>query len=143
MPNGEETMGWVYGIAILVVCVFLGAIAWYMMGDDDIVVVGGLGRMPGEMLMDTAVMGPPTAPYIPPPPPPPTYMFHQGKDSPGNDIKRMASLANQIQDLQDTCDSLPGCKGFNTNAWMKKTIRPESQWRIWTSDPNKGMYVKQ
>ena len=55
----------------------------------------------------------------------------------------MADLKNQIQALKNECDSLPDCKGFNTNAWLKHKIKPQDQWRTWTSDPNKGLYVKQ
>lgn len=70
------------------------------------------------------------------------YMFIQGMDSGGNDIKNMAELKNKVNALKAECDALSNCAGFNTNAWLKHTIKPSNQWRRWTNDPAKGMYVK-
>ncbi len=70
------------------------------------------------------------------------YRFVPYMDSGGNDIKNARGLANNIPELQGTCTALPNCRGFNTNGWLKHTLRPESQWNKWTSDPNKGFYVK-
>ena len=70
------------------------------------------------------------------------YVFHQGMDSGGNDIKQKASIVNDIDLLKEWCTACPQCKGFNTNAWMKHTISPETSWHNWTDDPNKGLYVK-
>lgn len=71
-----------------------------------------------------------------------TYAFHQGKDSDGNDIKRVAVLANNVPGLKEWCTKEPACKGFNTNAWMKSVLKPQSLWNTWTQDPTKGLYVK-
>jgi len=71
----------------------------------------------------------------------PQYKFYQGMDSPGNDITN-SGLNDKIPELKDWCNKQPPCKGFNTNAWMKNIILPESNWSKWTTDPNKGLYVK-
>ncbi len=69
------------------------------------------------------------------------YTFYPGMDSPGNDIQN-SNLPDKIPELKAWCDNQPPCKGFNTNAWMKNVILPEAQWSKWTTDPNKGLYVK-
>lgn len=70
---------------------------------------------------------------------PQTYAFIPFKDSPGNNIgTRSGSLASQME----WCDNNPRCKGFKTNGSMKKVILPESQLSTWTTDPDKGLYVK-
>jgi hypothetical protein len=71
-----------------------------------------------------------------------TYYFYPGMDSNLGDIEN-SGLADNIAALKSRCDALPGCQGFNTNAWMKKTILPRAQWNQWTSDPNKGLYTVQ
>jgi hypothetical protein len=73
-----------------------------------------------------------------------SYTFHQGMDSGGYDMSHQGGLANNIPGLKAWCTEREACKGFNTNGWMKNTIRPQSQWYQWekTGDPNKGMFVK-
>jgi hypothetical protein len=70
-----------------------------------------------------------------------TYNFYQGVDSGGNDIGN--SSPNTIPALQQVCNENIRCKGFNTNGWVKHTIKPQSLWsKHGGSDPTKGMYVK-
>ena len=73
----------------------------------------------------------------------PVYKFYPGKDSWNGDLKHMPSLANKPNQLKQTCNTLDGCKGFNTNGWLKNRIKPQNEWKTWTSNPNKGLYVKQ
>lgn len=74
--------------------------------------------------------------------PPPEYSFHPYMDSAGNDIRQIRDLVNKVDELKAECDALADCVGFNTNAWLKRSIRPESQWVRWTGDPSKGLYIK-
>jgi hypothetical protein len=69
------------------------------------------------------------------------YVFYPGKDSGGNDIKQSAADANNVDKLKATCDNTGGCVGFNTNGWLKHTIKPQASWTTWTTDPNKGMWT--
>ena len=68
------------------------------------------------------------------------YTFVQGMDSGGNDLVK--GPADNIKELIDTCNANPNCKGFNTNGWIKHTISPQSYWTKWTSDKQKGLYIK-
>ena len=74
---------------------------------------------------------------------PAVYNFYQGLDSGGGDITQRGDLANNVPGLQYACNNAAGCKGFNTNGWIKNTISPQSQWTNWTSEPSKGFYLKQ
>jgi hypothetical protein len=76
----------------------------------------------------------------PPPPPPPTYTFTKFMDSGRNDIRWDQNKS--LEQLKDACNSLSNCRGFNTNGWLKHTIKPQNEWINWTSDPTKGLYVK-
>ncbi len=72
-----------------------------------------------------------------------TYVFHQGKDSGSNDITQRPDLKDNIDSLQDACNNLPNCMGFNTNGWLKYAIAPESQWHTWAGATTKqGLYVR-
>ena len=71
-----------------------------------------------------------------------SYTFHPGMDSGGHDIHNKGNLANNVAGLKAHCTSLPNCKAFNTNGWIKHTVRPKAQWYKWTSDPKKGMYTR-
>ena len=70
----------------------------------------------------------------------PDYSFHQGMDSTGNDIKNVPGKSPE--ELKSSCDSVGGCRGFNTNGWLKSVILPEGEWSRWTGEPYKGLYVK-
>lgn len=72
-----------------------------------------------------------------------TYYFYPGMDSNLGDIENAQGMADNVPALKARCDALPNCQGFNTNAWMKSTIKPRAQWNQWTSDPNKGLYTVQ
>lgn len=70
------------------------------------------------------------------------YSFHQGQDSPNGNIGNQADLVNNTTGLAKYCDSMPNCTGFNTNGWVKSSIKPESEWTRWTEDKSKGLFVK-
>jgi hypothetical protein len=70
------------------------------------------------------------------------YTFHQGKDSYGNDIVHRTDLADKVPELKAFCNTTPDCKGFHTGGWIKKSFLPQDQWKTWTTDPNKGIYVR-
>ncbi len=67
------------------------------------------------------------------------YVFYQGLDSGGNDIRQDESQDN-IEELKKQCDKEPKCIGFNTNGWLKQLLNPFSKWVKWTDEPNKGFY---
>ena len=67
------------------------------------------------------------------------FDFRPFLDSSGNDIKRASGNINAIA---SECFSNPRCAGFNSNGWMKHTLRDQSQWSRWTDDSTKGFYVK-
>ena len=67
------------------------------------------------------------------------FNFFPLKDSSGNDI---GNRTGGVEVLAKLCSSDPNCRGFNSNGWLKHTIRNQSQWSTWTSDPTKGLYVK-
>jgi hypothetical protein len=73
---------------------------------------------------------------------PSQYTFYQGMDSDGNDINQQANLVDNISGLESWCTAQPSCKGFNTNGWMKQNILPQGQWSKWTTEPTKGLYVR-
>lgn len=73
----------------------------------------------------------------------PGYLFCQGKESPQGDIGNQAILANNLPSLVGYCNAVANCKGFNTNGWFKNEIKDQTLWNNWTTDPNKGLYVKQ
>ena len=70
------------------------------------------------------------------------YSFHQGKDSHGYDIEKYWFEGITIDHMKARCDADPKCLGFNSNGWMKKYLRPESDWNHWTNVETKGFYVK-
>ena len=69
------------------------------------------------------------------------YIFTQGMDSGGNDIRRSGN-ADNVNELKKECDADPNCAGFNTNGFLKNKLNPVNTWSKWTDDPNKGFYVK-
>jgi len=72
------------------------------------------------------------------------YEFHARMDSSGFDIRNLRNAANGggVEYYAEWCNKFDDCKGFNSNGWAKRTIRPKSQWRRWTSNSSKGLYVK-
>ncbi len=83
-----------------------------------------------------------TQPVVTPLPSPrrPKWMFYQGKDSGGNDI---GNFPGSLEQIKAKCESLPNCKGFNDNGWIKHTLSMSAltSGGNWTSDPNKGFRV--
>ena len=67
------------------------------------------------------------------------YVFYQGLDSGGNDI-RQDTNKDDIEKLKEQCDNEEKCIGFNTNGWLKFILNPFSKWTKWTDEPNKGFY---
>jgi len=67
------------------------------------------------------------------------YVFFPYADSNGNDIVKVETVPEAF----DACSSDPECKGFNSNGFVKHTIKPKTNWVTWTKDPFLGMYVKQ
>ena len=68
------------------------------------------------------------------------FQFYPMMDSHGNDIKW--SNAGGIEAYAKECMMRTDCQGFNSNGWLKRTVRPQSEWNKWTSDKTKGFYVK-
>jgi hypothetical protein len=71
-----------------------------------------------------------------------SYTFYQGKDSAGYDIEYYSFPGITVENMKARCDSLPDCKGFNTNGWIKFYVKDQSQWDHWTNDASKGFYMK-
>lgn len=89
---------------------------------------------------------PTTAPApIPEPAPAPAvprnvqYDFVPKYDSSGGDIGKKNG---SIDELKVLCTADPNCKGFNSNGWLKNTIKPSSEWKKWTDDDKLGFYTK-
>jgi hypothetical protein len=68
------------------------------------------------------------------------YDFYANLDSSGGDISN--SDQSSISEFAEECDALSNCKGFNTNGWLKHTIKPGRQWTTLGSNPEDGLYVK-
>lgn len=66
------------------------------------------------------------------------WMFYQGLDSGDNDI---GPFGDTLPNMKAKCLSMPDCKGFNDNGWMKHTLRPKNEWYHWIDDPTKGFRV--
>jgi len=77
------------------------------------------------------------------PPPQPTYNFYPTRDSSGNNIRQDIWAADNVPALTRACNQLKNCMGFSTDGSLKYRIIPQSQWKLWTTNPNKGLYVKQ
>jgi hypothetical protein len=68
------------------------------------------------------------------------YVFYQGMDSNGNDIVHHPNKS--VEQLKTLCSANVFCKGFNSNGWLKLKINPKNTWGSWTTDPQKGLFVK-
>ena len=73
----------------------------------------------------------------------PNYQYCKFKDSDQGDLVIRKDLANNVAGLVSACNTVTNCKGFNTNGVLKANLVEPSKWVSWTTDPNKGMYVKQ
>lgn len=72
----------------------------------------------------------------------PTYTFYPTMDSSGSNIRQDIYIANNVPALKKACGQLDNCVGFSTDGSLKYLIRPRSKWKTWTTDPNKGLYVR-
>jgi hypothetical protein len=70
------------------------------------------------------------------------YVFWAGYDSTSGDLMYKNPSSNSQLDMIRYCDSTPGCKGFNTNGYMKGNIKPLRSWYSFTSNSCEGMYIK-
>lgn len=74
----------------------------------------------------------------------PGFNWQQNLDSTGNDITRNSTAT--MEQLASMCVADPNCKGFNTNGFIKSTIRPRAEWSGWgdaVCDRDVGLFVKQ
>lgn len=85
------------------------------------------GEGPVKMPISTQVLAPQ-----------PKWMFYKGLDSNGGDIGNFPGSLTQIK---AKCESLPDCKGFNDNGWLKNVLLSRNLWSKWTDDPNKGFRI--
>jgi len=58
-----------------------------------------------------------------------TYVTHSGKDSGGNNLKRLEGADTEA--LEEACSADPACAGFNSAGWLKSKIVEESEWYDW------------
>lgn len=150
----------IIGIIVLLGCCCLSSLSssafiFLQMQNMDIKIPTSIfGSTPTPTLTPTPT---PTTTPIPTPTPTPTlistpdidfikpstrpYNFYQGKDSTEGDISQVEDLKDNIDALKLLCDDTPNCIGFNTKAWLKHTIKPQEEWKVWTTDPKKGIYV--
>ena len=72
------------------------------------------------------------------------YLFYQGKDSSGGDMVRASNASNKIPELSMACLLNPMCKGFNSNAWLKQSVKSPSRFSTVSSFtlPHQGVYIK-
>ncbi len=74
---------------------------------------------------------------------PKTFTYYAGKDSNGGDMIYFPDLANNVPALKSWCVANPNCKGFNTNGFMKSTIKTPAYLTPWPIDTTKGVYLVQ
>lgn len=67
------------------------------------------------------------------------YTFYDMLDSYGNDYTQ---LSGDISTLKAACSANPRCVGFNSNGWMKYSLRPLADWSIAFSSSGLGLYKK-
>ena len=70
------------------------------------------------------------------------YIFYKGMDSEGNNIIKRGGLAGNIPRLKAACNTTPGCKGFNTQGWLKNNVELYERWSNLMPGSNKGFYVR-
>ena len=76
------------------------------------------------------------------------WIFYPMVDSSGGDyVKPDTDRPYQHQNknldmLKKYAEANPDIIAFNSNGWMKTQLRPESEWRKWTTNPKLGLYVK-
>lgn len=125
-PESGNGMKWAIGLGVVLVVVYLY-----------------VNSKKSEVVPVTPVPGPGSLPQPAPKPitpvaPTPKWMFYQGLDSTGNDI---GNFPGDVATLKAKCLSMPDCKGFNDNGWLKNTLIPKASWLPWTNEANKGFRV--
>lgn len=70
------------------------------------------------------------------------YEFYSLLDSNFGDIGGQRT-GKTLQQLAAECSSLPDCQSFNTNGYLKKSVKTLDQFQRLTGDPCHGLYVKQ
>jgi len=67
------------------------------------------------------------------------FQFYPYFDSHGGDLKR---AIGDVDDFAEECYRNPNCKGFNSNGWLKDTVKNQSEWSQWTDDSSLGFYLR-
>ena len=67
------------------------------------------------------------------------FQFYPYYDSNGGDLKRGIG---GVDDFAAECYNNPNCKGFNSNGWLKHTVKNRSKWSRWTNDSSLGFYLR-
>ena len=70
------------------------------------------------------------------------FVFHSYMDSNGGDIGGARIESGEVSDFAAVCRKHPDCKGFNSNGWVKKTIRPSNEWSVSFENRYSGLYLK-
>ena len=68
------------------------------------------------------------------------FDFYPMMDSNGYDIGLFSP--GEVEEYADLCSARENCNGFNSNGYLKHTIRNQMDWIKWTDDQNLGLYVK-
>lgn len=69
------------------------------------------------------------------------YQFFHGMDSSEGDIDYRPDLANDVAKLMLECNKNKECVAFNTEGWLKATLKPKSEWKLYMTTKDKGLYV--
>ena len=70
-----------------------------------------------------------------------SFTFFPKKDSRGGDIGER--VIGPLHYIAAVCRKNSECLGFNSNGWLKNTIRNETEWdNNWTQDESKGFFLK-
>jgi len=72
-----------------------------------------------------------------------TYKYHSNKNSLGRNIYQYNQYKNNVDQLKKKCNMIERCKGFNTNGWLKYSLKPKERWTNWGgNNTSRGFYVK-
>jgi len=69
------------------------------------------------------------------------WIFVQGVDSGGNDIRNNSKTDNW-KGLLDDASSDSTCCAVNTTGWMKRLLTPRASWSRWSANGFQGMFVR-
>eukprot|EP00873_Tetraselmis_striata_P009794 jgi/Tetstr1/430058/TSEL_019918.t1 len=73
----------------------------------------------------------------------PGYQYFKGQDFDGEDLAHEAALEDNLPALARKCQQMPECQAFNSQGWLKRSLKPYRSWYTWTHLDNKGIFVKQ